>query len=145
MMDQPLDANQAGALPESTAAAAPGAAGTASPRVPEAQATAAAVRPAHFQPLHNTSATPGPAPIDLLLDVPLQVTVELGRARLSVRQVLALGAGSVVELDRLAGEPVDVLVNNRLIARGEVVVIDDTFGVRVTDIVRPTESTTPHP
>lgn len=73
--------------------------------------------------------------LDMLLDIPLQVTVELGRTNRSVKDILELGAGSVIELDKLAGEPVDILVNSRLIAKGEVVVIDENFGVRVTDIV----------
>ncbi len=73
--------------------------------------------------------------MDLLMDVSLSVTVELGRARMPLRQVLELQSGSVIELDRLAGDPVDVFVNNRLIARGEVVVVDDKFGVRVTELV----------
>jgi flagellar motor switch protein FliN len=73
--------------------------------------------------------------LDMLLDIPLQVTVELGRTKRSVRDILELGSGSIIELDKLAGEPVDILVNNRLIAQGEVVVIDENFGVRVTDII----------
>jgi flagellar motor switch protein FliN/FliY len=77
--------------------------------------------------------------LDLIMDVPLRVTVELGRTRMQIRDVLELGKGSVVELDKLAGEPVDLLVNGKLIARGEVVVIDENFGIRVTDIVSPAE------
>ena len=77
--------------------------------------------------------------LDLLLDVPLQVTVELGRARKLVRDILNLAAGSIIELDKLAGEPVDVLVNGKLVARGEVVVVDENFGVRVTDVVSAAE------
>lgn len=73
--------------------------------------------------------------LDMLLDVPLDVTVELGRTRRSVREILTLSSGSIIELDKLAGEPVDILVNNKLVAQGEVVVIDENFGVRVTDIV----------
>ncbi len=73
--------------------------------------------------------------LDMLLDIPLQVTVELGRTKRSVKDILELGTGSIIELDKLAGEPVDILVNNRLIAQGEVVVIDENFGVRVTDII----------
>lgn len=73
--------------------------------------------------------------LDMLLDIPLQVTVELGRTRRSVKEILEVSAGSIIELDKLAGEPVDILVNNRLIAKGEVVVIDENFGVRVTDII----------
>ncbi|MEN8699470.1 flagellar motor switch phosphatase FliY [Bacillus infantis] len=73
--------------------------------------------------------------LDMLLDIPLQVTVELGRTKRSVKDILQLSAGSIVELDKLAGEPVDILVNSRLIAKGEVVVIEENFGVRVTDII----------
>ncbi|NLC58281.1 MAG: flagellar motor switch protein FliN [Armatimonadetes bacterium] len=112
-------------------------------KVPQGQA-AASVRPALFAPLHPTPGAPDPAAIDLLMDVPLQVTVELGRTRLSVREVLGLGTGSVVELDRFAGEPIDLLVNDRLIARGEVVVIDESFGVRVTEIVRSGQGAAAH-
>jgi len=73
--------------------------------------------------------------LDMLLDIPLEVTVELGRTKRSIKEILELAPGSIVELDKLAGEPVDILVNQRLIAKGEVVVIDENFGVRVTDIV----------
>lgn len=73
--------------------------------------------------------------LSMLLDIPLQITVELGRTQRTVQEILALTAGSVIELDKLAGEPVDVLVNSRLIAKGEVVVIEENFGVRLTDIV----------
>ncbi|MGH7894693.1 MAG: flagellar motor switch protein FliN, partial [Candidatus Binatia bacterium] len=76
---------------------------------------------------------------DLLLDIPLEVTVELGRARLTLRELLALTAGSVVELGKLAGEPLDVLVNGKLVARGEAVMANDKFGVRLTDIVSHSE------
>ena len=73
--------------------------------------------------------------LNMLLDIPLQVTVELGRTKRSVKEILELSSGSVIELDKLAGEPVDILVNSRLIAKGEVVVIDENFGVRITDIL----------
>jgi flagellar motor switch protein FliN/FliY len=73
--------------------------------------------------------------LDLLLNVSLQVTAELGKAKMNVRDILKLGTGSVVELDRLAGGPVDLLVNNKLVARGEVVAIDDNFGVRITELI----------
>jgi flagellar motor switch protein FliN/FliY len=77
--------------------------------------------------------------LDLLLDVPLDVSVELGRTRLSVQDLLGLGPGSVIELDKVAGEPLDILVNDRLVARGEAVVVNDKFGVRITDIVSQAE------
>ena len=77
--------------------------------------------------------------IDLLLDIPLDISVELGRSRMSIQELLSLGPGSVIELDKLAGEPLDVMVNGRLVARGEAVVVNDKFGVRITDIVSPAE------
>lgn len=86
-----------------------------------------------FQPVDLS--TKNQRNLDMLLDVPLQVTVELGRTRQNVSEILELASGSIIELDKLAGEPVDVLVNNKLIAKGEVVVIEENFGVRVTDIV----------
>src|SRR5579859_8127798 len=98
----------------------------------------AVVRPAQFTSFAATGeGAAAMANIDLILDVQLRVTVELGRKLMSVRDILALGPGSVVELDKVAGEPVDVLVNDRLIATGEVVVADDNFGVSITDIVNP--------
>jgi flagellar motor switch protein FliN/FliY len=75
--------------------------------------------------------------IDLLMDVSLRVTVELGRTRMKLAQILELQHGSVVELDRLAGDPVDIFVNDRMVAHGEVVVVDDKFGVRITAMVSP--------
>jgi flagellar motor switch protein FliN/FliY len=75
------------------------------------------------------------ANLDLLMNVSLGVTAELGRCTMRVSDVLKLGRGSIVELDRLAGAPIDVLVNNRLVARGEVIAVDDRFGVRVTEVV----------
>lgn len=87
---------------------------------------------------------PGPGrPIRMLMDVPLEMTAELGRARLEIREVLALGPGSVVELDKLAGEPIDLLVNGHPVARGEVVVVDETFGVRIVDILGPGDRLSP--
>jgi flagellar motor switch protein FliN/FliY len=77
--------------------------------------------------------------LNLLLDIPLQVTVELGRTKRTVKDILELTSGSIIELDKLAGEPVDILVNNRHIAKGEVVVIDENFGVRITDILSQAE------
>ncbi len=77
--------------------------------------------------------------IDFLLDIPLEVTVELGRTKMLIQELLQLGQGSVVELDKLAGEPMEILVNNKLIARGEVVVVNEKFGVRLTDIISPVE------
>ncbi len=78
-----------------------------------------------------------PNGIELLLDIPLEVTVELGRVKMLIRDVLELASGSIVELDRMAGEPVDLQVNGKLVAKGEVVVIEDNFGIRVTEIISP--------
>ena len=100
-----------------------------------------AVQPVHFAPLKQSGMTGNDANISFLMDVPLQLTVELGRTRKLIRDILELTQGSVVELDKLAGEAVDILVNGKLIAKGEVVVIDEHFGVRLTDIVSPMERT----
>lgn len=77
--------------------------------------------------------------LDMLMDIPLSITVELGRTKRSVKEILELSAGSIIELDKLAGEPVDILVNQRIVAKGEVVVIEENFGVRVTDILSQAE------
>ena len=77
--------------------------------------------------------------IDFILDIPLQITVELGRGQLLISDLLQLGQGSVIELSKLAGEPMEVLINRKLIARGEVVVVNEKFGVRLTDIINPLE------
>lgn len=77
--------------------------------------------------------------LDLILDIPLKVTVELGRTRMLVNDLLNLGQGSVIELAKLAGEPMEVLVNDKLVARGEAVVVNEKFGVRLTDIISPSE------
>ena len=77
--------------------------------------------------------------LDVLLDVPLSMSLEVGRSRLSIRDLLQLNQGSVVELDRVAGEPMDVIVNGTLVAHGEVVVVNDKFGIRLTDVISPAE------
>jgi flagellar motor switch protein FliN len=77
--------------------------------------------------------------VSMIMDIPVQLTVELGRTRIPIKQILQLAQGSVIELDALAGEPMDVLVNGCLIAQGEVVVVNDKFGIRLTDIVTPSE------
>ncbi len=99
------------------------------------EAEGARVNPAQFASFDDFGGQKQSNGIDLLLDVPLRVSVVLGRATLSIRDVLNLGQGSVVELDKMAGEPVDIVANDKLIAHGEVVVVDENFGVRVTDIV----------
>ena len=94
----------------------------------------------HFEELQRSS---GDAKagfnLDFILDIPLTLTVELGRSKMLINELLQLGQGSVLELSKLAGEPMDIYVNQRLIARGEVVVVNEKFGVRLTDIVSPAE------
>ncbi len=107
-----------------------------------AQMIAEAVSPAAFTNFSGAGANPAnPAgnDINLILDIPVQLTVELGRTRIPIKNILQLAQGSVVELDAMAGEPMDVLVNGYLIAQGEVVVVNDKFGIRLTDIVTPSE------
>ncbi|SAK98069.1 flagellar motor switch protein FliN [Caballeronia hypogeia] len=92
-----------------------------------------------FQPLSKAAPPSTRNDIDMILDIPVQMTVELGRTKIAIRNLLQLAQGSVVELDGLAGEPMDVLVNGCLIAQGEVVVVNDKFGIRLTDIITPSE------
>jgi flagellar motor switch protein FliN/FliY len=90
-------------------------------------------------PSASTKETKPERTLDFILDIPLEVSVELGRTRMVINDLLQLGQGSVIELTKLAGEPLEILVNNKLVARGEVVVVNEKFGVRVTDIVSPME------
>ena len=92
-----------------------------------------------FRTLSGSSGGDARNDIDLILDIPVQLTVELGRTRIPIKHILQLAQGSVIELDALAGEPMDVLVNGCLIAQGEVVVVNDKFGIRLTDIVTRSE------
>ena len=103
------------------------------------QGSQVGISPVKFPPLDEGIPSGVGGNISLLLDVPMTLTVELGRTTQLVQDILGLGEGSIIELDKLAGEPVDLLVNGKLIAKGEVVVIDENFGVRVTDIVSPVE------
>jgi flagellar motor switch protein FliN/FliY len=95
-----------------------------------------------LDPLDNRSPEPGTPTstnLDFILDIPMEVSVELGRSKMLISDLLQLGQGSVIELTKLAGEPLEVLVNQKLIARGEVVVVNEKFGIRLTDIISPTE------
>ena len=92
-----------------------------------------------FQHLSEPAGKPEVKNIDMLMDVNLPIAIELGRTRMSISDILALGPGSVVELNKLAGEPVELLVNHRVVAKGEVVVIDENFGVRITQLLTPEE------
>ena len=110
---------------------------TETQEIPVGKTAEAIAEKAVMKPEAKPAETPGESNIDLLLDVSLRVTVELGRTRMKLAQILELQHGSVVELDRLAGDPVDIFVNDRMVAHGEVVVVDDKFGVRITDMVAP--------
>ncbi|WP_426144924.1 flagellar motor switch protein FliN [Polaromonas sp. DSR2-3-2] len=119
------------AMAEQASAAAPEAA-VAAPAVPAAGRV--------FQPLQGQAGQDaGQGDIDRVLDVPVQLTAELGRARITIKSLLQLSQGSVVELDGLAGEPLDIFINGYLIAQGEVVVVNEKFGIRLTDIITPSE------
>jgi len=121
----------ASALAEQTAAAAPPA-----PEPAIAPATAQV-----FQQIQDAAAPSTAMPVDIarVLDVPVQLTAEIGRTRITIKSLLQLSQGSVVELDGLAGQPLDVLINGYLIAQGEVVVVNEKYGIRLTDIVTPSE------
>jgi len=105
----------------------------------EVQVTAEQVAPAQFTNFASGSGPTAGNDINMILDIPVQLTVELGRTRIPIKHILQLAQGSVVELEAMAGEPMDVLVNGYLIAQGEVVVVNDKFGIRLTDIVTPSE------
>ena len=95
------------------------------------------VQPAQFQNFFFfLNSDPGQENIGLIMDVPLEVTVELGRTTKSISEILDFAPGTIIELDRIAGEPIDVLVNGKFVAKGEVVVIEESFGVRVTEIIK---------
>ncbi|HEX7816034.1 flagellar motor switch protein FliN [Dyella sp.] len=105
------------------------------PAAPAPQSAAQSV----FKPLAGGEAAASGTDIDLIMDVPVQLTVELGRTRLTIKNLLQLGQGSIVELEALAGEPMDIFVNGYLIAQGEVVVVEEKYGIRLTDIITPSE------
>lgn len=98
-----------------------------------------ATQEAKFSELSEDKKPVASRDVDFLLDIPLEITVELGRKKMLIKDLLQLSQGSVFELDKIAGEPMEVLVNDKLVARGEVVVVNEKFGVRLTDIVSPTE------
>ena len=132
--------NTQGAAPADAAAAdwaavAEGRGETAS----ELHAAADRVSPASFATFAPTTGSTAGNDINMILDIPVQLTVELGRTRIPIKNILQLAQGSVVELEAMAGEPMDVLVNGYLIAQGEVVVVNEKFGIRLTDIVTPSE------
>ena len=124
---------------DADAMAAEWAAALAESKPETASEVADQISPASFQNFTPTGASAAGNDINMILDIPVQLTVELGRTRIPIKHILQLAQGSVVELEALAGEPMDVLVNGYLIAQGEVVVVNDKFGIRLTDIVTPSE------
>ncbi len=126
MSADPAAAAASATAPAGGGAAAAGGAPAGAPPVPAAPAASGGER----QAVHS---------LDFILDIPLKVTVELGRTRLAIREILQLAQGSVVELSKFAGEPLEVLVNDKLVARGEVVVVNEKFGIRLTDVISPVE------
>ncbi|MFA7552891.1 MAG: flagellar motor switch protein FliN [Spongiibacteraceae bacterium] len=105
-----------------------------------AQAGAADVQPAPMTEFsHASSPVDGAPDLDVIMDIPVKISMEVGNTEISIRNLLQLNQGSVIELDRLAGEPLDVLVNGTLIAHGEVVVVNEKFGIRMTDVISPSE------
>ena len=139
---QPSEATVTAPVPPKTQAAAPQVQQQVIMPAPKQQPVQHVnVQPVQFAPLVQQTLPVTDTNINLIMDVPLQVTVELGRTRKLIRDILELAPGSVIELDKLAGEAVDILVNGKLIAKGEVVVIDDNFGVRISEIVSPLERT----
>ncbi len=125
------------ALAEQTEAEAKTADKAAVPAVPDT----AKYETAHFEDLEadDSASTHEDINLDVILDIPVTLSMEIGRTRIPIRNLLQLNQGSVVELDRLAGEPMDVLVNGTLIAHGEVVVVNEKFGIRLTDVISPSE------
>jgi flagellar motor switch protein FliN len=104
-----------------------------------ARAPSPSLAPASFPSLDGGAAPPAPKNLDFILDIPMQVTVQVGSTKMVIRELLQLGQGSVIELEKLAGEPMEVLVNNKLVARGEVVVVNEKFGIRLTDVISAAE------
>ena len=111
------------------------AASEATPPSSQAEAASAQV----FKPLDKGQSSGSMRDLEMIMDIPVKLTVELGRTRITIKQLLELAQGSVIELEGLAGEPMDILINGYLIAQGEVVVVDDKYGIRITEIITPSE------
>ena len=135
----PDDASNAQTEEDAMAAEWAAALAQAKPEAAAMQVQTEQVAPVAFTNFSPNGAMAAGNDINMILDIPVQLTVELGRTRIPIKHILQLAQGSVVELETLAGEPMDVLVNGYLIAQGEVVVVNDKFGIRLTDIVTPSE------
>lgn len=106
---------------------------------PPAPAPARAAGDSVFRPLEQGGSTRSARDLEMIMDIPVKLAVELGRTKITIKQLLELAQGSVIELDGLAGEPMDILINGYLIAQGEVVVVEDKYGIRITEIITPSE------
>ncbi|MBE0489178.1 MAG: flagellar motor switch protein FliN [Halomonas sp.] len=106
---------------------------------PPSPSPAQAASDSVFRPLSHSSSLSAARDLEMIMDIPVKLAVELGRTRITIKQLLELSQGSVIELDGLAGEPMDILINGYLIAQGEVVVVDDKYGIRITEIITPSE------
>lgn len=109
------------------------------PQEPEESPTAHSAGSSVFRPLEAGDGIATGRDLEMIMDIPVKLTVELGRTKLTIKQLLELAQGSVIELDGLAGEPMDILINGYLIAQGEVVVVEDKYGIRITEIITPSE------
>ncbi|MDM7482517.1 MAG: flagellar motor switch protein FliN [Halomonas sp.] len=125
----------AAAMAEQEAAEQPEATEEPAPEAPQAKPASDDV----FRPLSGEPSSGGTRDLEMIMDIPVKLTVELGRTKLTIKQLLELAQGSVIELEGLAGEPMDILINGYLIAQGEVVVIEDKYGIRITEIITPSE------
>ncbi|MEE8422983.1 MAG: flagellar motor switch protein FliN [Thermodesulfobacteriota bacterium] len=103
----------------------------------EVEAGGDGAEPASFSQLEETGQTEPVGNLDMIMDIPVVLSVELGRTKMLINEILQLGQGSIIELQKMAGEPMEILINEKLMARGEVVVVNDKFGIRLTDIVSP--------
>ncbi|GHE21069.1 flagellar motor switch protein FliN [Halomonas urumqiensis] len=109
------------------------------PSEPDAEPNAQSASDSVFRPLAQSAGGGASRDLEMIMDIPVKLAVELGRTRITIKQLLELAQGSVIELDGLAGEPMDILINGYLIAQGEVVVVDDKYGIRITEIITPSE------
>ena len=141
MSEQAADLNSTDEQGDGKVAAMAGQAAAESATTTEGGAKKAGYEKAEFDGLTSQPVAKGggEANLDVILDIPVTLSMEIGRTEITINDLLQLGQGSVVELERLAGEPMDVMVNGTLIAHGEVVVVDEKFGIRLTDVISPTE------
>ncbi len=141
MSEQAIDSNSADEQGDEWAAAMAEQGAAESAATEEGGAEKAGYEKAEFDDLASQPVAQGAgeANLDVILDIPVTLSMEIGRTEITINDLLQLGQGSVVELERLAGEPMDVMVNGTLIAHGEVVVVDEKFGIRLTDVISPTE------